>query len=64
MSLISLVAGYIGAVMASPNSLIAGMSTSELRIPPAAMVSAMRVPMMYPTPSSSGPTSSEMLPPS
>src|SRR5437660_90165 len=39
-------------------------STRELRIPPAPMVSAMRVPMMYPTPSSSGPTSSEMFPPS
>src|SRR5467141_1598438 len=54
----------MGDVAPLPNSLIAGISTRLERMPPAPMTNAMRVPMMYPTPISSGPTSNSRFPPS
>ena len=54
----------MGEVAPLPNNLIAGISTRLERMPPAPITKAMRVPMMYPTPISSGPTSSSTFPPS
>ena len=54
MSRISFVVPNIGSVIALPNSLMAGISTTYARHPPANRYPAIRGPMMYPTPISSG----------
>ncbi len=55
--------GYSGPGRCLPKKTIAGISTSQLNTPPASMIAATRIPMMYPTPRYSGVTSARIAAP-